>query len=131
MKTSQITNWLLLALWLAPITVLADSSYSLGGDEVHLKSSAPSQVAPAAADSKLDDSRLPPTIPGEEITRNGKKYRVWSTSGPVPVSEAPEPWRRRNERGLDRVKGGVGVVLDQRTQSTGSNGQQAPSAPAQ
>jgi len=33
------------------------------------------------------ESRLPPVLPGEEVeTRTGKKMRVWSSSGPVPVS---------------------------------------------
>lgn len=38
------------------------------------------------------DPRLPPVIPGEEVVVNGKKIKVWSTSGPIPVSKAPQPF---------------------------------------
>jgi hypothetical protein len=32
-------------------------------------------------------------IPGEEVvTSTGKKVKVWSTEGPVPVSRAPQPF---------------------------------------
>ncbi|MCB0344692.1 MAG: hypothetical protein KDD66_06230 [Bdellovibrionales bacterium] len=32
-------------------------------------------------------------LPGEEVvTPTGKKMKVWSTEGPVPVSKAPEPF---------------------------------------
>ena len=55
------------------------------------------------------DKRLPPVLPGEEVNDSGKKMRVWSTSGPIPVSEAPEPWRAKGE-----LPAGVGVVVDNR-----------------
>ncbi len=59
------------------------------------------------------DPRLPPVIPGEEITRGGKKIKIWSSSGPVPVAEAPEPWRSRNNENLDALKGGI--IVDGRS----------------
>ncbi len=37
------------------------------------------------------DRRLPPVIPGEEIQHNGRKMKVWSTSGEVPVGQVPQP----------------------------------------
>lgn len=43
-------------------------------------------VGPAAS----FDNRLPPVIPGEEIRHNGRRTKVWSTSGPVPVGQVPQ-----------------------------------------
>ena len=41
---------------------------------------------------KQYDLRLPPGLPGEEIvTERGKKMKVWSSSGPVPVNQQPTP----------------------------------------
>ena len=41
---------------------------------------------------KQYDKRLPPVLPGEEIvTESGKKMRVWSSAGPVPVMQQPTP----------------------------------------
>lgn len=56
------------------------------------------------------DKRLPPVLPGEEITKNGKTMKVWSSSGPVVVSEAPEPWKTPAQQ----LPSGIGVVVDQR-----------------
>jgi hypothetical protein len=37
-------------------------------------------------------------LPGEEVvTTTGKKMRVWSTEGPVPVSRPPEPFEDREK----------------------------------
>lgn len=63
------------------------------------------------------DKRLPPVIPGEELERNGRRTRVWSTSGPVPVAEAPEPWKEKS--GIGNTTSNppgfpVGVIVDQR-----------------
>jgi len=60
----------------------------------------------------IDDSRLPPVLPGEEVvTSTGKRMRVWSSSGPVPVASPPEP----TDPGY-RVpaSGEVGVIIDKR-----------------
>lgn len=36
-------------------------------------------------------------LPGEEVvTPTGKKVKIWSTEGPVPVSQPPEPWDDRS-----------------------------------
>lgn len=67
--------------------------------------------APTAS-QKTFDKRLPPVLPGETVTdSSGKKMRVWSTSGPVVVSEAPEPWKKEGE--LNQVAPG-GVIVDRR-----------------
>lgn len=48
-------------------------------------------------------------LPGEEVvTSTGKKMRVWSTEGPVPVSRPPEPFEDRTEWGWIRPH----VVID-------------------
>lgn len=61
------------------------------------------------------DKRLPPVYPGELVKDSGKKKRVWSTSGPVPVSEEPEPWNNGKVRDREPIApNGVSVILDQR-----------------
>lgn len=35
------------------------------------------------------DSRLPPALPGEEVSDGKKTMKLWSTSGPVPVAATP------------------------------------------
>lgn len=40
-------------------------------------------------------------LPGEEVTTaSGKKLKVWSTRGPVEVSQAPEPFESEDEKRL-------------------------------
>jgi len=53
------------------------------------------------------DSRLPPVIPGEEVIRQGKRIRVISTSGPVPLRE-----RKLNRS--DVLQDYPGVIVDMR-----------------
>jgi hypothetical protein len=57
--------------------------------------------------SKQYDKRLPPVLPGEEVTtEGGRKMRVWSSSGPVPVNPRPTP---------QTYNGGMpGLILDGR-----------------
>lgn len=114
MKPSEMTNRIIaLILILVPAFVHADGSYVLQDEPVQLRTK--NLQEPASINStQVSQERLPPVIPGEEITRGGKKYKVWSTSGPVPVSRPPEPWKSSNNEALGEVKGGVGVVLDQR-----------------
>lgn len=50
-------------------------------------------------------------LPGEEVvTPTGKKVKVWSTRGPVPVSKAPEPFEDREKTVLPS---GVIVEVDE------------------
>lgn len=65
------------------------------------------QPAPPSPQGKLDP-RLPPMLPGEPVVRGGKKMNVWTTSGPVPVSEAPEPFQEKNRIHVDDVD----VIVD-------------------
>ncbi|MCB9029743.1 MAG: hypothetical protein H6619_01715 [Deltaproteobacteria bacterium] len=59
------------------------------------------------------DKRLPPVVPGEQLVRNGRKVKVWSTSGPVPVSPAPRPFDTGNQEAQELLKNG-GVIVDTR-----------------
>lgn len=60
--------------------------------------------------SSSGDRHLDQVLPGEEITTaNGKKMKVWSTRGPVPVSRAPEPFEDREKSTLD----GSRVIVDE------------------
>jgi hypothetical protein len=67
---------------------------------------------------QLLDKRLPPVVPGQEVTANGKKMNVWSTSGEVPVSQPPEPWRHDRD-GKHLNQQGIGVIVDERRGRTG------------
>jgi hypothetical protein len=64
------------------------------------------------------DPRLPPVLPGEEVSVGGKRMRLWSTSGPVPVSpaaQAPAAAQVPGEGLAPNVDlGGLGVIVDQR-----------------
>ena len=71
---------------------------------------------PTSASDASFDKRLPPVLPGEIVNDSGRKMKVWSTSGPVPVSDAPEPWKK-DEDVLSGGKTGpsdVHVVIDKR-----------------
>ncbi len=66
----------LLSLLLLPLTARADG---LDAGSVPAEETRP----------KLD-KRLPPVLPGQEVRIGEQKMRVWSSSGPVPVSEVPK-----------------------------------------
>jgi hypothetical protein len=52
------------------------------------------------------DPRLPPVIPGQQVTAGGKRHVVISTAGPVPVSPAPEaPAPGYSENSASRYEG--------------------------
>ena len=74
--------------------------------------------APEITEAPDLDKRLPPVIPGQKIEVSGQKMRVWSTSGPVPVSPVPRPPRNTPDTG--RIQGGNGdisVIVDRRGDS--------------
>lgn len=67
------------------------------------------------------DPRMPPVVPGEEVIRNGKKIKVWSTSGSPSVStEVPaastthQNWTVDEGRANDNNGQGVAVIVDGR-----------------
>ncbi|RMG40380.1 MAG: hypothetical protein D6719_11105 [Candidatus Dadabacteria bacterium] len=58
------------------------------------------------------DRRMPPVLPGETVKRGGKKMKVWTTVGPVPVASPAEnrqPESVQNERIRD-----IDVIVDGR-----------------
>jgi hypothetical protein len=55
------------------------------------------------------DPRLPPVIPGEEVIRQGKRIRVISTSGPIPLRE-----RKLERRDSSYRYQPEGVIVDMR-----------------
>lgn len=97
----------------------ADESYNNSG-------AAPAQQGQLQPSQKQYDPRLPPVLPGEEIvTESGKKMRVWSSAGPVPVNQ-PTP------SGYG-VPGGYGgwppVIIDDRFRDGGFNQGGVPGQP--
>jgi len=72
---------------------------------------AASQPRDNAITTRQYNDRLPPVMPGEEIvTETGQKMKVWSSTGPVPVTRRPPQQVIGGGVGL----GGVGVVVDGR-----------------
>jgi len=70
---------------------------------------------PPPAQRERDD-RLPPVLPGEDIRiGSGRKMKVWTTAGPVPVAEPPEPWKNGGRRGKGRAAAeDISVIIDGR-----------------
>ena len=68
-------------------------------------------IATPGSDASFD-KRLPPVLPGEEVSDGKNRMKMWSTSGPVPVSAAPEPWKESPEEQRRILGGGVGVIVD-------------------
>jgi hypothetical protein len=64
------------------------------------------------ADEVARDKRLPSVLPGEEIVRNGKRMKVWSTTGPVPSNPSIDPAYDPSHRILNH---GVGIIVDERS----------------
>ncbi len=71
-------------------------------------------------DKQNFDKRLPPVVPGGEIFLNGKRIRVISTSGPVPVSPPPEAPTaacvpsKEGDCSKSRDNGSISVIVDER-----------------
>lgn len=107
MRIEYRTALFLSVIFMFPLRALADGEASnrAQGDG---QASSTAETSP-----QLLDKRLPAVMPGQEVTANGKKMKVWSSSGPVPVSEPPEPWRRDSGQ-IHVNENGVGVIVDQR-----------------
>jgi len=73
----------------------------------------PEGVATPGSDASFD-KRLPPVLPGEEVSDGKNRMKMWSTSGPVPVAPAPEPWKESDEVRNKILGSGIGVIVDQR-----------------
>lgn len=71
-------------------------------------------TASAAAPAEALDPRLPPMLPGEEVTRGGKKMRVWTTTGPVPVTNLSPPQAPGPPGQANIAPGNVSIVVDRR-----------------
>lgn len=72
------------------------------------------RAAPGPGSDASFDKRLPPVYPGEQVNDSGKTLRVWSSSGPVPVSDAPAA-PRPGAIGLQQPPEGLaGVIVDAR-----------------
>jgi hypothetical protein len=99
MKRSFLLSLLVLvAAWLCAAAQCAQADSSYGST---LQANVPTPTG------KQYDKRLPPVLPGEEIvTEGGRKMRVWSSSGPVPINPPQQP---------QQFNGGApGVILDGR-----------------
>ena len=84
--------------WLCGVGLCVSDCYADGSE---------SNTGPIPSQNYEKDSQY---LPGEEVvTPTGRKMRVWSTKGPVPVSQAPEPFERESEKSLQ----GVPVYVDQ------------------
>ena len=76
---------------------------------------------PSEASDASFDKRLPPVLAGEVVNDSGRMKRVWSTSGPVPVSDAPEPWKKNltgQGNGAGIGVGNIGVIVDRNSRKS-------------
>jgi hypothetical protein len=73
----------------------------------------PPGLATPGSDASFD-KRLPPVLPGEEVSDGKNRMKMWSTSGPVPVAPAPEPWKESVAERNRLLGSGIGVIVDQR-----------------
>ncbi len=105
------------ALWLFIGVSLIVAPASADG---HGDFAAPEATPNQASDATFDP-RLPPVLPGEEVSDGQKTMRVWSSSGPVPVAQPPEPFESRREKSaLEGISaGGIDIVVDQRKDPRG------------
>ena len=99
-----MSNRKVLVASLALVTSIFTVTGSVYGDSPTDGSRGSENQADDSQRSKvLNDPRLPPLIPGEEVTgEDGQKMKVWSSSGPVPREATPVPQQ------ID----GVGVIVD-------------------
>lgn len=58
----------------------------------------------------LEDERLPPVLPGEEVGPKEQRMKVWSSSGAVPSAMLEEA-----KRGPDPSQQVPPVIIDQRS----------------
>ena len=111
------------------IAVLASLSAVTAGAQADdsMGESLPSDQQLDAPSKKQYDPRLPPVLPGEEITtESGKKMRVWSSSGPVPINQPTPPQYPGGGYGYG---GWPPVIVDERGGGYGQNVAGAPGAP--
>ena len=101
----------------AILSLISTSAQADGGGPPNDSFTVTTQESTTSKTEKLDP-RLPPTLPGETVSRNGKKMRVWSSAGPVPVDNAPaapEPWQNQNRPPTQQTQIPLGgVILDRR-----------------
>lgn len=111
------TRGLLLALFVLAnsISVAADSptagSTAQSNPRKHHALTTP---ANQASDASFD-KRLPPVLPGEELSDSGKTVKVWSSSGPIPDNmHAPTICNSQNGDCADSnaAIGNVDVIID-------------------
>ena len=95
-------------LLIIPVAALADGP-SGNSDSEWTHNAIP--TATAGSDATFD-KRLPPVLPGETVTDSGRKMKVWSTSGPVPVGSPPEPWKNDSSLTVGESGSGVSVIVD-------------------
>jgi hypothetical protein len=71
------------------------------------------------ADDNVHNLQSTQRIPGQEVvTSEGRKARVWSTEGPVPVSQAPEPFAAKDQ-GIPASN--VEIVVEEKDRKTPKN----------
>ena len=109
-KTLSLSALFMVAMFLcAPLCVWAD-----GIDEIERSPLNPPGVVLTPGSDAGFDNRLPPVLPGEEVSDGSKTMKVWSSAGPVPVHRAPDPGDGESPGQKLLEKGSIGVIVDQR-----------------
>ena len=113
-RAMKATIFLSVIILLTPTCVLADAYYV---EEYEMKSK-PDQIDLKPGESGADashDKRLPPVYPGEVVQDSGRKLKVWSTSGPVPVNNPPKAPVAGQPGNTDVINPKeISVIVDQR-----------------
>jgi hypothetical protein len=91
---------MLIRFWVVSALLIETSAFADGDD----------RTPPDAKKSDstiLNDDRLPPVLPGEEVGPKEQRIKVWSSSGPVPSTMLEEA---KNPKNADLP----GVIVDTR-----------------
>lgn len=110
MKTTSLrcSFFMIAALGFSGAAYADGEQDDVGHDVASVTESSSNETSP-----QVLDKRMPPVVPGQEVTVNGKKMKVWSTAGEVPVAQAPEPWEKDSSETKQELQG-LGVVIDGR-----------------
>ncbi|MCB0337746.1 MAG: hypothetical protein KDD62_15625 [Bdellovibrionales bacterium] len=103
----------LLIVYLSVACVLSAELLFADGEDYPARAPQIEEPLEPGSDAQFD-KRLPPVLPGEEVRDGKRKLKVWSTSGPVPVADEPEPWNVKGEHKRPLNPNSVNVIVDQR-----------------
>ena len=89
-----MTKAVYFAVFVLLLSFVHSTKADQAADEYSYEEKSVEQPDPLSPTARITDKRLPAVLPGEAVkTDTGRKMKVWTTAGPVPVESAPEPWK--------------------------------------